>query len=355
MRVQIHFKDPRNKRLDISHQLKLDWTQTGLQTFGGESFKDTQLIIKPNDFKSSDLKASQERPAITITLPNKHIESIVYADSEENNNNSNNESVSSPSSSKPCMGEIVNINSNLVTHEMSPSSFISTEHFLPTPQKTSTNTNLTASACFDELIHNFCSNAESTHASKDSLSQAAASTPPKVGLDDLLNLRPKSIVSNAQQQPLATTSLTTELSNKQNSLINKITLVKPAFAISKVVKTFNASPLSLATFKPINIASLPQKEDLLRKLIPVSKFDVLASKLNTASSFMENAESVKKSAATSRLSLNGNKADMVIYKVDSSDIKDLNEKTTSSFNLDLSNSGLLVNEAKNAVKKSVSY
>lgn len=50
--AQIHFKDPRNKRVDINHLLKLDWTQTGLQTFGGETTKECQLIIKPNDFKS---------------------------------------------------------------------------------------------------------------------------------------------------------------------------------------------------------------------------------------------------------------------------------------------------------------
>jgi hypothetical protein len=29
--------------------LKLDWTQTGLQTFGGETTQTVQLIIKPSD------------------------------------------------------------------------------------------------------------------------------------------------------------------------------------------------------------------------------------------------------------------------------------------------------------------
>ena len=33
--------------------LKLDWTQTGLQTFGGESNQDIELIIKQNDFIST--------------------------------------------------------------------------------------------------------------------------------------------------------------------------------------------------------------------------------------------------------------------------------------------------------------
>ena len=48
--VQIHFKDARNKRIDITHQLKLDWTQTGLQTFGGETAQNAKLILKPNDY-----------------------------------------------------------------------------------------------------------------------------------------------------------------------------------------------------------------------------------------------------------------------------------------------------------------
>lgn len=52
--VQIHFKDARNKRVDISHLLKLDWTQTGLQTFGGETNQEIQLTVKQNDFIPSN-------------------------------------------------------------------------------------------------------------------------------------------------------------------------------------------------------------------------------------------------------------------------------------------------------------
>ncbi|TNN67775.1 YEATS domain-containing protein 2 [Liparis tanakae] len=37
VRIQIHFKDTRNKRIDIIHQLKLDRTYTGLQTLGAET------------------------------------------------------------------------------------------------------------------------------------------------------------------------------------------------------------------------------------------------------------------------------------------------------------------------------
>ncbi|XP_064418462.1 YEATS domain-containing protein 2 isoform X3 [Latimeria chalumnae] len=43
VRVQVHFKDPRNKRIDIIHNLKLDRTYTGLQTLGAETMVDVEL------------------------------------------------------------------------------------------------------------------------------------------------------------------------------------------------------------------------------------------------------------------------------------------------------------------------
>ncbi|XP_053294595.1 YEATS domain-containing protein 2 [Pleuronectes platessa] len=44
VRIQIHFNDPRNKRIDIIHQLKLDRTYTGLQTLGAETVVDVELL-----------------------------------------------------------------------------------------------------------------------------------------------------------------------------------------------------------------------------------------------------------------------------------------------------------------------
>ena len=44
--------------MDINHLLKLDWTQTGLQTFGGETGKECQLAIKPNDFIGTAVKST---------------------------------------------------------------------------------------------------------------------------------------------------------------------------------------------------------------------------------------------------------------------------------------------------------
>ncbi|CAK8698183.1 unnamed protein product [Clavelina lepadiformis] len=43
IRVQLHFCDPRNRRIDIIHQLRLDRTYTGLQTLGAETVCDIEL------------------------------------------------------------------------------------------------------------------------------------------------------------------------------------------------------------------------------------------------------------------------------------------------------------------------
>ncbi|XP_073530583.1 YEATS domain-containing protein 2 isoform X2 [Phyllobates terribilis] len=44
VRVQIHFKDNQNKRIDIIHNLKLDRTYTGLQTLGAETVVEVELL-----------------------------------------------------------------------------------------------------------------------------------------------------------------------------------------------------------------------------------------------------------------------------------------------------------------------
>ncbi|KAK2868514.1 hypothetical protein Q7C36_000385 [Tachysurus vachellii] len=67
VRVQIHFKDQRNKRIDIIHNLKLDRTYTGLQTLGAETVVDVELhrnslgedfIPFPSSFFSSSSSSS---------------------------------------------------------------------------------------------------------------------------------------------------------------------------------------------------------------------------------------------------------------------------------------------------------
>ncbi|XP_062374683.1 YEATS domain-containing protein 2 [Sardina pilchardus] len=60
VRCQIHFKDPRNKRIDIIHNLKLDRTYTGLQTLGAETVVDVELHRNSlaDDFLPTPLSSS---------------------------------------------------------------------------------------------------------------------------------------------------------------------------------------------------------------------------------------------------------------------------------------------------------
>ncbi|XP_044075077.1 YEATS domain-containing protein 2 isoform X3 [Siniperca chuatsi] len=74
VRIQIHFNDPRNKRIDIIHQLKLDRTYTGLQTLGAETVVDVELhrnslgedyIPQPSSSKVTHREAS---PTLATSL-----------------------------------------------------------------------------------------------------------------------------------------------------------------------------------------------------------------------------------------------------------------------------------------------
>ncbi|KAJ8274613.1 hypothetical protein COCON_G00092380 [Conger conger] len=76
VRVQIHFKDPRNKRIDIIHHLKLDRTYTGLQTLGAETVVDVELHrnslgedLVPFPCSSSSLRTNSAQPPAPSSGP----------------------------------------------------------------------------------------------------------------------------------------------------------------------------------------------------------------------------------------------------------------------------------------------
>ena len=86
VRVQLHFIDPRNKRVDIIHELKLDRTYTGLQTLGAETVVDLELDRRtfsdkciPFDASSTSIEESFATNLIHVSsnahkeLVNKHV------------------------------------------------------------------------------------------------------------------------------------------------------------------------------------------------------------------------------------------------------------------------------------------
>ncbi|XP_055977922.1 YEATS domain-containing protein 2 isoform X3 [Sorex fumeus] len=74
VRVQVHFKDSQNKRIDIIHNLKLDRTYTGLQTLGAETVVDVELHRHSLGEDSacpasSESDVSDAPPALPLTIP----------------------------------------------------------------------------------------------------------------------------------------------------------------------------------------------------------------------------------------------------------------------------------------------
>ncbi|XP_071941958.1 YEATS domain-containing protein 2-like [Antedon mediterranea] len=65
IRIQLHFVDPRNKKVDIIHQIKLDRTYTGLQTLGAETIVDVELDRYLTDDNGSNDFPRPASPAIT--------------------------------------------------------------------------------------------------------------------------------------------------------------------------------------------------------------------------------------------------------------------------------------------------
>ncbi|KAM4771162.1 YEATS domain-containing protein 2 [Rhinophrynus dorsalis] len=71
VRVQIHFKDSQNKRIDIIHNLKLDRTYTGLQTLGAETVVEVELYRHSlgDDFLYSQSSNESSQSDVSTPLP----------------------------------------------------------------------------------------------------------------------------------------------------------------------------------------------------------------------------------------------------------------------------------------------
>ncbi|GAB1300106.1 YEATS domain-containing protein 2 [Apodemus speciosus] len=73
VRVQVHFKDSQNKRIDIIHNLKLDRTYTGLQTLGAETVVDVELhrhsLGEDYGYPQSSESDISDAPPPPLTIP----------------------------------------------------------------------------------------------------------------------------------------------------------------------------------------------------------------------------------------------------------------------------------------------
>jgi transcription initiation factor IIF auxiliary subunit len=331
VRVQIHFKDPRNKRIDINKHIKLDWTQTGLQTFGGEEFKDVELVIKPNDYR-----ATQEKNLVKQSQPQQQQPPQLTTPeiSEIKNNYQDLLSLSVESKEEMSAANFLNINS-VATDDFSKNGQTSSNSSTSAILDSNSNSNFQAesSACFDELMLNFKNKSSDQKPTQESINQISNEKanqletqapavvnkpPPLVAIDQLLNLRPKSF-----NPPPLINSNGKNSNSKVASLINQ----HKHLSISKVVKSFN--PISNSTVVPnlaISLAKISSiataKPDTIldsgsnKSSLGFSKLQFNLSKssisLKSKSSLMPNQTKVNNN--TSNVSNN-----KVIYKVEPDD------------------------------------
>ena len=70
-RIQIHFKNPQDKPIDVVHNLKLDKTYTGLQTLGAETVVDVwlhqQQSVKQNSSTTLNVEQKSSKPSVIET------------------------------------------------------------------------------------------------------------------------------------------------------------------------------------------------------------------------------------------------------------------------------------------------
>ncbi|XP_041659051.1 YEATS domain-containing protein 2 isoform X5 [Cheilinus undulatus] len=271
VRIQIHFKDPRNKRIDIIHQLKLDRTYTGLQTLGAETVVDVELhrdslgedyIPQPSSSKVTRRAAS---PTMSTSVPQTYGRS------------------SSPTSHDPS------------TDKGSP---ISTPSHSPLPRTPTTSTPVHSKQSSSSVLNNpyiivdkpgqvigmTSSSAASTAGSpsgKQSAAHGTRSPAPKVHTGTLLSSGVKVIikqepgeVSTQQQQMVSTV---TSQQQPAATAAHQFVAVKGGHMISMAAQKQAGGPTGAATGKMLGIPVSSTLQSAVKQ-VAISSGQILVAK-----------------------------------------------------------------------------
>lgn len=237
--VQIHFKDSRNKRVDIIHALKLDWALTGKQKCSGETSSIADLLINNFDYieeikpivvqektlqKRQDLKANQEE----LNLNEKQIirtnsDKIVELE----------DLLSYPASefvNASGLDELIDLYTNSNSFDLHSNQSNSNSCFLDSITQL-----LEDEKCENKV--DFLSQIDDTSQSSSNNSSQVFQEAPKrqsqseikSSIDDLLSLRPKAspILATTPKTPLITT-FTSPIIKIESPVTPKITPIQPS-------------------------------------------------------------------------------------------------------------------------------
>ena len=331
------------------HPLKLDWTLTGLQTFGGETIKDEKLLINKNDY-SVELKVDnsrnvdnkrdmivEEEDSIKIdknscieniltkkTELEEVIEEVEEEEEEEvveeedlNEDEEGYESINPTTTpiGKSCMDELIldltnnsfdnnNMNgtSSLIDSFLTSSSSFKNQQILQIDQK------------YDESSVSSTTSSSLAVASPIQQQQQQLKTI-KSSIDDLLNIRPKTIVPNSQPIKTSSSFPSLNLTQKQQQI--------PSSASNTIIKTqineLKSSPKKVTPLKvesttklSFNSTAFCSNNKSRPQITPVVKNEQTINQIKTTTS---------SSTALLNVNNNANNKKTVIYKIESKDTK----------------------------------
>ena len=301
--------------MDILHPLKLDWTLTGLQTFGGETIKDEELMININDvgdLKLNKIDEEEEEEENKVVEINKNLRITIddlfkktkndnnddqvcgeeldgeleeEIDEEEEDDEEDYESINPTTTpiGKSCIDELI--------LDLTNNSF-----------DNNTNTNLidsflTSSTSLRDQKYDESSSSSTTTVTISSPIQQLKIPQIKSNIDDLLNLRPRAIKPpTIQQQP-------TQINEIIKNSPKKLTQLKISIPSTTKV-TYTPPPTSSST---TNVKSRPQITQVVKNEL-----------MNKPSAIQPTPPPP---SSSSSINNNNNNKKTVIYKVESKDVK----------------------------------